>query len=334
MKSENKDLSPAVRYWLIFVIGWVFLIVALGGITRLEGAGLSIVDWRPVTGVLPPWGSEQWDQEFLKYQDSPDFRSRVQMSLTDFKYIYWWEYSHRLVARMLGLVLLLPFLIFWRRGWLRHGDGVRLVVLLGLVGVQGGLGWFMVKSGLVQNPQVSHLRLMVHFLWACLILAFLASWLQRQTPGRRLPKCQRNYLRILSYLVIVQLALGALVAGSRAGYIFNTFPKMGEQWGPEKFFVFDGWVENLFYNQINLQFFHRIGAWVLAVLVVAGWRWGNKSIALLLLLQFVLGVFTLVLKVPVPVAVLHQILGAFIFFRIWCLLAANNEDFALEQAKK
>lgn len=326
MQMKESGLRPAFRYWLMFVIGWVFLTMALGGATRLLEAGLSIVDWRPVTGIMPPITSTQWLQEFSKYQGSPDFKARSLMTLADFKFIFWWEYAHRLIARMLGFLIIVPFLFFWRQGRTISPDGKRVLLLLFLVGMQGGLGWFMVQSGLVQIPRVSHFRLLAHFLWACLILSYLAFWLQQESTKIQHRRGQRIYLHTLSFLCVVQLALGAMVAGSRAGYVFNTFPLMGDSWGPPVFLIYDGWVENLFYNQFNLQFFHRIGGWVLGLLAVLGWRLGFRELTLLIFLQFILGVFTLVLRVPVSLAVLHQILGAFVFFRIRCLLYSSKLD--------
>lgn len=325
MPQENRN-RILFRYWLLFVIGWVFLTIAIGGATRLQEAGLSIVDWRPVTGILPPLTTEEWTEEFSKYRLSPDFKSRGSMSLPDFKFIFWWEYAHRLVARLLGFLIIMPFAFFWLRGEVSSKDRKRMLLLLVLVGIQGGLGWFMVKSGLVQIPRVSHFRLLAHFMWVCLILSFLAYWLQQESPQSEHRGDQRNFLRMLSFLCLLQLALGALVAGSRAGYIFNTFPKMGGSWGPPTFFLYDSWIENLFYNQINLQFFHRLGGWVLGLFALLGWIKNFKHLALLIALQFLLGVLTLVLKVPVVVAVLHQFFGAFIFFRIQCLLYGSKID--------
>lgn len=322
--SQEFRIRPVFRFWLLLIIGWVFLTIAVGGATRLHEAGLSIVEWRPVTGILPPLTVDQWSQEFSKYQLSPDFKSRGSMSLEDFKFIFWWEYAHRLIARMLGFFIIVPFILFWLRGQTSSQDRKRLFLLLTLVGIQGGLGWFMVKSGLVQIPRVSHFRLLAHFLWACLILSYLAFWWQQESPRVQHRHDQRTYLRVLSYVCLLQLALGALVAGSRAGYIFNTFPKMGDLWGPSEFFMYGSWVEDFFYNQVNLQFFHRLGAWALGILALLGWRWGFRHLTFLIVLQFMLGVLTLILKVPIHWAVLHQLLGAFVFFRIRCLLYSSE----------
>lgn len=292
--------------------------MAIGAATRLSGAGLSMVEWKPVTGVLPPLNSEQWVQEFAKYQNYPDFKSNPLMSLQDFKFIFWWEYFHRLVARSLALVILIPFGIFALQGRISRKDSQRVLILLGLGVAQGALGWFMVKSGMVQTPRVSHLRLTVHFVWACLILAYLANWLRLETPHRPSSQSRRQFLFLqgLSGLCLLQLALGALVAGSRAGYIFNTFPKMGDAWLPQDFFILPSLAENLFYNQINLQFFHRVGGGLLGLGGLLGCWFGFYGLTGLIFLQFLVGVLTLVWGVPLPVAVLHQVLGAFLFFKI------------------
>lgn len=310
----------AVRYWLLAIVGWILLTMAIGAATRLTGSGLSMVEWRPVTGVLPPVGIAQWEQEFLKYQNFPEFKANPGMSLQEFKSIFWWEYAHRLVARSLLLVILLPLGLFAIQGRLIKKDFQRVLILLGLGAVQGVLGWFMVKSGLVQVPRVSHFRLMVHFIWACLILAYLAHWLAEEKAAS-FPESSREpslFLRGLSWLCLAQLAFGALVAGSRAGYIFNTFPKMGDSWWPQNFFISSSLAENLFYNQINLQFFHRLGGWLLGLAAIWGWRIGHRELPTLILFQFVLGVLTLVWAVPLPLAVLHQVMGALLFFRIRC----------------
>lgn len=292
--------------------------MAIGGVTRLTGSGLSIVEWKPVSGILPPLNPDQWWQEFAKYQNYPDFKSNPQMSLADFKCIFWWEYIHRLVARSLVFLILFPFGVFALQGWVCKKDFQRVLVLLGLGAVQGALGWFMVKSGLVQIPRVSHLRLMVHFLWACLILAYLANWLraERSDVSTTQSQGQHCFLRCLSWLCLFQLALGALVAGSRAGYIFNTFPKMGEFWLPPNFFPYQSLVENIFYNPVNLQFFHRVGGCLLGLAAIVCWRFGLTGLIGIIFLQFLLGVLTLIWGVPIPVAVLHQVLGAFLFFKI------------------
>jgi cytochrome c oxidase assembly protein subunit 15 len=306
------------HFWLISIVGWILLIMAIGAATRLMGAGLSIVEWKPVTGLFPPLTSEQWLQEFAKYQKFPDFKSNPLMSLQDFKFIFWWEYFHRLVARSLALIILIPFGFLILKKRISKRDSHRVLFLLGLGVAQGALGWFMVKSGLVDTPRVSHLRLMVHFVWACLILAYLASWLRSQRSEA--PVVQNHgqflFLQGLSWLCLLQLSLGALVAGSRAGYIFNTFPKMGETWLPQDFFIFSSMAENIFYNQINLQFFHRVGGWLLGLGGLIGCWLGFYTLAGLIFLQFLFGVLTLLWGVPVPIAVLHQVLGAFLFFWI------------------
>lgn len=307
-----------LRYWLIAVIGWVFLIMAIGGVTRLTGAGLSIVEWKPVTGILPPLTQDAWTAEFSKYKNFPDFVASPQMSLDEFKFLFWWEFVHRLVGRAMIAVILVPLGIFALQKRLVRKDFQRTLFLLGLGATQGALGWFMVKSGLVQEPRVSHIRLMIHFLSACMILAYLAYWLRIES-GRSIARQSHGdfvFLRSLSWICFFQLALGALVAGSRAGYIYNTFPMMGNSWAPENFFVYPSVLDNFLNNQINLQFFHRIGGWLLTAAALLALRRGFYVIGGLIALQFVLGVFTLVGGVPLHLAVFHQVLGAFLFFKV------------------
>lgn len=284
--------------------------------TRLTGSGLSIVEWKPLSGVIPPLNEMAWNQEFLRYQEFPEFKSNPNITLEGFKTIFWWEFSHRLIARSLIFVILIPFFFLILKRQATRRDFRKLVLLLLMGAIQGALGWYMVQSGLVQVPRVSHFRLMVHFLWASLIIAYLAGWLREESTdsrGEQFPQ-NRLFIQALSGLCLGQMALGALVAGSRAGYIYNTFPKLGDTWLPQRFLIFPTLTENLFYNQINLQFFHRVGAWLMVIAAVYALIKKYHLIGSLILIQFVLGILTLVLMVPPPVATLHQLCGVVLFF--------------------
>ena len=301
--------------------------MSVGAMTRLTGSGLSIVEWKPLSGVVPPLNALSWDQEFQRYKQFPEFQSNPSLSLEGFKYIFWWEFSHRLLARSIVVLILLPYfiLLLWRKDSAR--DLKQVLLLLILIGIQGALGWYMVQSGLVKVPRVSHLRLMVHFIWASFIIGFLARWLRAETQDDRWPARPQDlfYLKFLSGVCLAQMALGALVAGSRAGYIFNTFPKMGDTWTPSQFSIFPTVTENLIYNQINLQFFHRLGGWLMLVAgIYAFWR-KFYLIGSLILIQFLLGVFTLILMIPVSLATFHQLCAVILFFVLQFNLPSPQE---------
>lgn len=314
------------KLWVLTIILVFFATMGIGAMTRLTGSGLSIVEWKPIAGVLPPLNSEAWEKEFLQYQQYPDFKSRPAMTLSDFKEIYWWEFLHRLVARAILFVILIPYGILLAQKKLEKRHHKRVLGLLLLGGVQGALGWFMVKSGLISVPRVSHLRLMVHFVWASLIVAYLAHWFKEESSKSQSILVVKDilYLKLLSWVCLAQLALGALVAGSRAGYIFNSFPKFGNAWLPESFFIYPGIIENIFYNQINLQFFHRLGGWFFFFAAIYGVLRKFYFISSLIFVQFILGILTLVLIVPPPIATLHQLVGVLMFFSLR-FLAFNTE---------
>ncbi|NUM58216.1 MAG: COX15/CtaA family protein [Bdellovibrionaceae bacterium] len=307
----------AIKIWICSITVILFATMGIGAMTRLTGSGLSIVEWKPISGVLPPLDNADWDREFKNYQQYPDYKSRSSLTLAEFKILFWWEFIHRLVARSILVVILIPYAFFVLRKQItvRQHRKVAGLILLGMV--QGFLGWFMVKSGLVQVPRVSHFRLMIHFVWACLILGYLAQWLrdEAQSVVVRAEKVS-VFLKILSWVCLAQLALGALVAGSRAGYIYNTFPKFGDTWLPQNFLIYPTLVENIFYNQINLQFFHRLGGWLLLLSAFYAFAKNLYWVAGLIFMQFLLGVFTLVFAVPPLVATFHQLVGAFLFFHL------------------
>ncbi|WP_374075258.1 COX15/CtaA family protein [Bdellovibrio bacteriovorus] len=314
------------QIWILSIATMLLATMGIGAMTRLTGSGLSIVEWKPISGILPPFNEVQWNQEFQNYQQYPDFKSRPSLTLKEFKVLFWWEFVHRLVARSLLLVILIPYGLLFVLGKIEKQHHRKVFGLLIFGGIQGFLGWYMVKSGLVQVPRVSHFRLMIHFIWACLILGYLAQWLGEESQSGNLPRHSRSFVRGLSWLCLAQMALGALVAGSRAGYIYNTFPKLGDAWFPVRFFSYPDLWENFFYNQINLQFFHRLGGWILlGTSLYAFWK-KIYSIFALMMAQFFLGVLTLVLMIPPPVATLHQLLGAILFFYLRYLASTLKND--------
>lgn len=303
----------------------VFSILVVGGVTRLTHSGLSIVEWQPIVGVIPPLNQAEWDETFEKYQKTPEFQQvNHQMTLDEFKGIFFWEYWHRVLGRLIGVVFLLPFLYFWLRGRIDRPLVPRLLGIFVLGGLQGAMGWYMVKSGLVDDPRVSHYRLTAHLSLAFLIfvamfwvaLGLLAER-DRVTHDAALRRLQRSgfWLTILIGYMVVS---GGFVAGIRAGKAYNSFPLMNGHLLPPESFILDPWYLNFFNNMALVQFDHRLGAWLLAFLVP--WFWWKiraaavspvaRRVATLLLLatfaQIGLGIATLLLAVPVELGAAHQ----------------------------
>jgi len=317
-QTEDKD-RRAVGRWLLFMAFMVFAMVVVGGATRLTESGLSMVDWRPVTGVLPPIGDDAWQAEFAKYQESPEYRLKnYHMSVEDFKGIFYWEWGHRLLGRLIGLFFFVPMVWFWVKGRVPEGYKPRLAALFVLGGLQGLMGWYMVMSGLVDEPAVSHYRLTAHLSLALLIFAALfwtALSLLNPKPAGGTPLLKRLTHTAMLVLVL-QLVMGALVAGLKAGHIFNTWPLMGETFVPEGLWFMDPWWLNMLDNAITVQFDHRIGAYVLTILaVVIGFMARNapretKNAAYLLIgavgVQMLLGIIMLLKEVPVSWGTAHQ----------------------------
>ncbi|MQX35020.1 COX15/CtaA family protein [Roseospira navarrensis] len=317
----------AVGLWLLGCAGLVGGMVLLGGLTRLTESGLSIVDWRPVTGLLPPLTEAEWQARFLAYQDSPQFRQvNSAMTLDGFKGIFWLEYLHRLLGRLIGLAFLLPLVWFWVRGTIPKGYHAKLVGLFVLGGLQGLMGWLMVQSGLVDRPHVSHLRLAAHMGLAVVILAALlwvALDLLRGPPesteaAHPSLAGTRRLARLALALTGVTILAGALVAGLDAGLSFNTFPLMAGQWIPDGLGHLEPWWRNALDNVIAVQWQHRWLAIVTVALVLGvAWqglrtplqgadRWPFRLLPVAALGQAALGVSTLLLAVPIPLAVAHQ----------------------------
>ncbi|RMF17712.1 MAG: heme A synthase [Alphaproteobacteria bacterium] len=320
-RIDRAGNPAAIGRWLLFVAGLVALMVVVGGITRLTESGLSIAYWKPVSGILPPLDAEAWQRTFAAYQATPEYRLVNRgMTLDEFKSIFWWEYVHRLLGRLIGLAYGFPLLVLWMRRRIPSGLKPRLLLIFLLGGAQGLLGWFMVKSGLVHEPQVSHYRLAAHLLLAILIFSLLL-WTALDLLEPRHGSRQRRWramAMVLLLLVVVQIGLGALVAGLKAGYAFNTWPKMGEHWLPPELFALKPFWRNFFDNAIMVQFLHRLNAMLVAgwclLIAVSTWRFEAPprtiaaALALLLLIvgQIWLGIVTLVEGVPVAIAAAHQ----------------------------
>ena len=319
---ETMDRRRAVAAWLLVCCALVFAMVVVGGVTRLTHSGLSIVEWQPIVGTLPPLNDGEWQVAFEKYQQTPEFRLvNPNMTLDGFKGIFWWEYFHRLLGRSIGMAFLLPFLYFLARGTVRGPLAWRLAGIFLLGGLQGAMGWYMVKSGLVDNPRVSQLRLAAHLGLAFLIYATMfwqALNLLRGDDGRAaVPRFFRGAQALVA-LVFVMVLSGALVAGTRAGRVYNSFPLMDGHVVPPEIFALEPWYANFWENLATVQFDHRLLAWLLAIVVPWFWwrargqalapaaRLACNALLAALALQIALGIATLLHAVPVALGAAHQ----------------------------
>ena len=315
--------TRAVKWWLFGVAALIAIMVLVGGATRLTESGLSIVEWKPVTGTLPPLNQEQWTQAFDAYKTIPQYRElNAGMSLAEFKTIFWWEWSHRLLGRVIGVAYLLPFLWFLWRGVLSTDLRRRLWLIFGLGALQGAVGWWMVASGLSQRVEVSQYRLATHLVLALLIFAGIVWTLRRLASRPSLVASSRLKITGVALVVLtfVQLYLGALVAGLRAGRVYNTWPDIDGALIPSaaRLFFEEPWWRNLFDNVLTVQFEHRMTAYALFALailhaldavrsraapaVVNGAFWLAAAITL----QATLGILTLLNQVPMSLALAHQ----------------------------
>ncbi|MBI4185227.1 MAG: COX15/CtaA family protein [Proteobacteria bacterium] len=314
-----------VALWLFVCLGLVFAMVVLGGVTRLTHSGLSMVEWRPVTGWLPPLSEDAWQAEFEKYRQYPEFlKLNPDMDLAGFQGIYWLEYLHRLLGRTLGLAFLVPLVWFWARGQIGRDLWPKLFAIFVLGGLQGGLGWFMVASGLVDYPDVSAYRLTAHLGLAVAIFAWIL-WLALDLIEPRAPRLPPAETRVLRRaggatlaLVVAAILAGGLVAGTDAGFAYNTFPLMGERLFPDGYALLEPFHLNLFENVVAVQFNHRLLAALAAAAILGLWLYARRralpprharavdALALAGAAQFALGVAALVLIVPVPLGAAHQ----------------------------
>jgi len=336
--STGGVAGKPVAAWLLVCCMLVFAMVVVGGITRLTHSGLSIVEWQPLVGTVPPLSDAQFQEVFHKYQQTPEYQKVNRgMSLEEFKDIFWWEYFHRLLGRVVGMVFLLPLLYYMLRGRIdrRLGAGLLGIFLLGAL--QGAVGWYMVKSGLIDDPRVSQYRLTAHLGLAFLIFAamlwtalgVLTPRTPRHDPARRR---LRRFAIGLSALIFLMVLSGGFVAGTHAGLAYNTFPLMNGYVVPPEYLALEPWYRNLFNNVAAVQFNHRLIAWLIAILVPVFWfmsrgvalaprtRLACNALLLALALQITLGISTLLLVVPVALAAGHQA-GALILFAtsVWLI---------------
>jgi heme a synthase len=318
-KIDPRDRRVAI--WLLVCCAFVAAMVVLGGVTRLTGSGLSMVDWRPLLGWLPPLGHDAWQRVFDLYRQSPEFREiNAHMDLEAFKGIFWLEYFHRLLGRTIGVVFLVPFLVFLATGQIVRRDWPKYLGMFVLGGLQGALGWYMVASGLVDDPHVSQYRLVAHLSTALLIYGWMfwvaLSLLRPRQTGQRHPWFRRSAW--LTGLVSLTVLSGGFVAGLKAGLVYNTFPRMGEYWIPPGLTALTPFWRNLFANQVTAQFDHRVLALTTFTVIAVYWfasrrtamprraAIGRNALLHAAVLQVALGISTLLLAVPVPLAAAHQ----------------------------
>jgi heme a synthase len=309
---------PLVRGWLYVIAALIFAMVLVGGATRLTDSGLSITEWQPILGVVPPLDEVDWQAAFEKYRQIPEYRLvNPGMSLVQFKFIYWWEWAHRFLGRMIGIAFLIPFLWLWLTGRLEPALVPRLWAIFALGGLQGVLGWYMVQSGLAGRVDVSQYRLAAHLglavvLYAAVLWVALGVGEARRAAPRRAASWRAA---LLAALVFVQIVIGAFLAGLDAGQGYNTWPLMAGRLVPDGLIAMSPWWSNLFENALTVQFEHRILAYAIALVAVvhlilmrraAADTVGAAILCALMLAQIALGVWTLIARVPIELGLLHQ----------------------------
>ncbi|MDM8567266.1 COX15/CtaA family protein [Candidatus Halobeggiatoa sp. HSG11] len=327
MNTSSTDKTIAI--WLLICCVTIFAMVILGGVTRLTGSGLSMVVWKPIMGILPPLSQAEWEIAFQQYQQFPEYQLKnFQMNLAEFKTIFWFEYSHRLLGRGIGLIFLVPMLIFMFKGMIAKPLIPKLVIMFILGGLQGLLGWYMVKSGLVDNPHVSQYRLTAHFGLAVIIYGYI-FWVAIGLlyPSKNNKHSLANFSIITTSLILITMLSGGFVAGLKAGWFFNTFPLMNGQWIPEGILNMEPLWRNFFENITTVQFDHRLLATLVFVVISVFWiiaqktkfptriRWAVNIFLFVMLIQVTLGISTLLLHVPVTLAAAHQG-GALVLFTV------------------
>lgn len=324
---RSRSMAP-VRIWLLAVATLVGVMVSVGGATRLTGSGLSITEWKPIMGAIPPLSEADWREAFEKYKQIPQYvQINRGMSLDAFKTIFWWEWGHRFLARLVGVAFFVPFLAFLALGYIRRAHVPRMLGLFALGGLQGAIGWYMVASGLSERVSVSQYRLALHLGLAFVILAGLvwtALSLDDDPEAKSAPRgAHWTGAAVVVALAFVQVELGALVAGMKAGLAYNTWPLMDGQVIPGGLFIMQPWYLNLFENAMTVQFSHRLAAYLLAALTAWHvWRVTKSepqasalALAAAVALQVALGIWTLLAQVPLSLGLVHQA-GAVILFAI------------------
>ncbi|MEG6509578.1 COX15/CtaA family protein [Methyloligella sp. 2.7D] len=332
----------ALRIWLWAVALLIVAMILVGGATRLTDSGLSITEWKPIVGIVPPLSDADWNAAFEAYKQIPEYsRVNPNMDLAGFKGIFWWEWGHRFLGRMIGFVFFLPFLAFWAAGYIPKKLWPKLIGLFVLGGLQGAVGWYMVKSGLIDRVDVSQYRLTAHFGFAILIFGYTLWLIFGLGPAKREPVTSRAVpwvAGLILGLIYLQLLLGALVAGLDAGFGYNTWPLIAGAFIPDGLWEATPWIRNFFDNPLTVQFDHRMVAYLVfaATIAQAVWLAATKkpqlligsglTVAVIAMLQATLGVWTLLLAVPITLGLAHQAGAVVLFgaavFHFW--LATNG----------
>ncbi len=333
--TRSRSRPRAIAAWLFAVAVMIFAMVVVGGITRLTESGLSMVRWEPISGAIPPLNEADWVAEFDHYRATPQYQLvNAAMSLDDFKAIFFWEYVHRLLGRLIGLAFALPLIWFWWRRAIPEGYGWKLGGILALGALQGAIGWWMVASGLIDVPEVSHIRLAIHLLLALLIFGAIA-WVGMDLRAlRRDPEAPPARMPLLAIwalcLLFLQYLFGAYVAGLEAGYAFNSWPLMGEEWFPAETPMLEPFLRNLADNPVVVQFVHRWLAFAVAAAAVwlglRAWTrglWTEGAVLIgAVLAQILLGILTILSGVQIDIAVAHQ--GMSVLLLAAMLVAAHR----------
>jgi heme a synthase len=331
MSLSTSSSDKPVALWLLVCCALIFAMVVLGGVTRLTRSGLSIVEWDPIMGAVPPLTQARWEQTFDKYKQTPEYtKVNAGMSLEEFKGIFYVEWAHRLLGRLIGAVFLIPFLYFLVRRRITRGLAPKLIVMFVLGGLQGALGWYMVESGLVDIPRVSPYRLTAHLAFAVVIYAYIfwtALGLLYPPGARPTPRGLGRFGVAVTALIFLMILSGGFVAGNKAGFAFNTFPWMNGRFIPEGMYAMQPLWSNLFENIATVQFNHRLLAYLLCLVIPVFW-WQAMRVALpaharlavhfllgWLAVQVLLGITTLLYVVPIPLAAAHQA-GALVLFSL------------------
>jgi len=342
-ETVTQQQNRRVAIWLLICCALVFAMVVLGGVTRLTGSGLSMVDWKPVTGVLPPLTEAEWLKTFEMYQQSPEFQKvNSHMDVEAFKGIFWLEFLHRLLGRLIGVVFFVPFLVFAAKGYIGKHEWPKYLLMFVLGGMQGLIGWYMVKSGLVNDPHVSQYRLTTHLVAAFLIYAYMfwvaLSLLWPRSSSERHPWFGKA-LAVTS-LVSITIVSGGFVAGLKAGKIFNTFPMMGDYWIPPGVMALEPAWRNFFDNPATVQLDHRVLAVTTFFVVVTFWALIRKTdlsarattavhwLLAALFVQVSLGILTLLYYVPTALAATHQAVAMLLFTAALYLAHCLRDSFA------
>ena len=329
-KSENFQIS----LWLVSLMSIILLMIIVGGLTRLTESGLSMVDWRLFMGTIPPLSHGDWLKVFEDYKQYPEYQIKnINMTLSDFKYIFWWEYGHRVLGRLIGIIFIIPFIYFALKKYFSNEELYSYSFLLFLGGAQGIIGWWMVKSGLDVNPYVSHLRLAVHLIIAQIILSLIAYlFLKRLDIGiyKNNFSSHKTFFIFFNIIIFFTVIYGAFMAGLDAGKSFNTWPKMGDNYIPENLIFIEDRLFGFFDNSVFIHFFHRALAYLsfLTILYMCFKHFKgieNKYqkihfliVLFLVLIQLFIGVFVVLSNVQVSLGSIHQIIGTLLFVSATC----------------